>query len=77
MFPFQKLSPPPHRVPTERAERYAHHVLFVVPVTPQMSQGKTASIPTRLSPPDFWNSRAGSTGSGSGEPGESAASLPL
>lgn len=65
----------PPRVPTERAER-AHHVLFVVPVTPQMSQGKTASIPTRLFPPDFWNSRAGSRGSSSGEPGESAASLP-
>lgn len=32
-----------------------HHVLFVVPVTSQMSPGKTASIPAWLSPSDFSN----------------------
>lgn len=74
MFQFQKLFPP--RVPSERAERYAHHVLFVVPVTPQMSQGKTASIPAWLFPLDFSNSGAGSRGSSYRELGESAASLP-
>lgn len=77
MFPFQKLFPP---LFPQRAERYAHHVLFMVPVTPQMSQGKTASIPAWLFPPDFsnaaGNSRAGSRDSSYGEPGESAASLP-
>lgn len=56
-FQLQKLFFP--RVPTERAERCAHHVLSVVPVTPQMSQGKTASIPAWLFPPDLSKSRAG------------------
>lgn len=77
MFPFQKHFPP---LFPQRAERCAHHVLFMVPVTPQMSQGKTASIPAWLFPPDFsnaaGNSRAGSRDSSYGEPGESAASLP-
>lgn len=44
-------------------ESYARHVLFALPVTSQMSPGKTASIPARLFPSDFsngvGNSRAG------------------
>lgn len=44
-------------------ESYARHVLFALPVTFQMSPGKTASIPARLFPSDFsngvGNSRAG------------------
>lgn len=80
MFQFQKHTPPPlpavaPHVPTERDKRYAHHVLFVVPVTPQMSQGKTASIPAWLFPADFSNSRTSSRGNSYREPGESAASL--
>lgn len=77
LFRFQKHFPP---LFPQRAESYAHHVLSMVPVTPQMSQGKTARIPAGLFPPDFWdaagNSKAGSRDSSYGEPGESAASLP-
>lgn len=75
--PFPSYS---HRESQWRAERYTHHVLFVVPVTSQMSPGKTASIPTWLFPSDFsngvWNSRA-SIENSFREPGESAASVPL
>lgn len=44
-------------------ELYIRHVLFVLPATSQMSEGKTASIPVWLSPSDIsngvGNSRAG------------------
>ena len=51
----RSFSPYSHRESQWRAERYTHHVLFVVPVTSQMSPGKTASIPAWLLPSDFSN----------------------
>lgn len=51
----RSFSPYSQRESQWRAERYTHHVLFVVPVTSQMSSGKTASIPAWLFPSDFSN----------------------
>lgn len=47
-------------------ESYARHVLFALPVTSQMSPGKTASIPARLFPSDFSNG-VGNSRAGAGE----------
>lgn len=52
--------------PIERARgelRFTRRVVFVVPVTSQMSPGKTAHIPTWLFPSDSSNGEGNSTAS--------------
>lgn len=73
---FSPLSSYSHRrEPGGELSAIPHHVLFVVPVTSQMSPAKTARIPTWPSPSDCSNG-GGSSRAGGREAERRAASLP-